>query len=82
MTTQQHRVITKTLVSAAIALGPCVGGAALASADAIGTDPNPFGTLTCSCQETASPGGPALRKEMERGIRAGLSASTGNRSLS
>jgi hypothetical protein len=76
-------VITKLLVSAAIALGSCVGLAVPASADtnpirtdpnAIRTDPNPFGALSCSCRETAPPGSPALG-EMERGIRAGLSAS-------
>jgi len=74
-------VIMKALVSAAIAVGCCVGGAPLASADAIDFDPNPFGALTCNCQQTASPGGPALSKEMEWGIRAGLSASPDNRSL-
>jgi hypothetical protein len=81
--TTHHQLITKILVSAAIAVGSCVGGAAPASADAnpIGTDPNPFGALGCSCQETAPPGSAALRKEMEWGIREGLSASPGNRSL-
>ena len=75
MTTQQ--VITKILVSAAIAVGSWVGAAAPASADpnAIGTDPNPFGGLSCSsCQETAPPGSPALREQIERGIREGHSA--------
>ena len=78
MTTQHRRVITKILVSAAIALGSSVGAAAAASADpnAIGgTDPNPFGGLSCSCQETAPPGSPAQgEEEIERGMRAGLSA--------
>ena len=72
MTTQHHKVITKILVSAAIALGAFVGAAAPASADPnpIGTKPNPFGGLSCSCQETAPPGS----SEIERGIREGLSA--------
>jgi hypothetical protein len=76
MTTQHNRVITKIMVSAAIALGASVGGAAPASADPnpIGTEPNPFGALSCSCQETASAGSPALRAEIDRGIRAGISA--------
>jgi hypothetical protein len=76
MTTPHYQVITKMLVSAAIAVGSCVGGAAPASADPnpIGTDPNPFGALSCSCQETASAGSPGLREEIDRGIRAGLSA--------
>jgi hypothetical protein len=70
MTTQHNQAITKILVSAAIALGASVGGAALASAD-----PNPFGALSCSCQDTAAAAGsPALREEIDRGIRAGLSA--------
>jgi hypothetical protein len=82
MTTQHYQVITKILVGAAIALGSCVGAAAPASADPnpTVTDPNPFGTLSCSCRETASPGSPALRDEIDRGIRAGLSTrTTGNR---
>ena len=77
MTTQHNQVITKKiLVSMAIALGASVGGAAPASADPnpIGAEPNPFGALSCSCQETASAGSPAFRAEIDRGIRAGLSA--------
>jgi hypothetical protein len=77
-------MITKILVSAAIALGSCIGGAALASADAnpVGTDPNPFGALACSCRETASPGSQDLTAEMERGIWAGLAASPSKSNLS
>jgi hypothetical protein len=74
MTTQHHQVITKIPVSAAIALGSCLGGAAPASANPIPTDPNPFGALSCSCRETAPPGSPAPGEEVERGIRNGLSA--------
>jgi hypothetical protein len=76
-------MITKILVSAAIALGSCVGGAALVSADAnpVGTDPNPFGGLSCSCPEAASPGSQALTGEIERGIWGGLSAGPSNRDL-
>jgi hypothetical protein len=71
-----RQVITKILGGAAIGLGLFVGVAAPASADShlSGTDPNPFGALSCSCQETTSPGGPALREELNRGIRGGLSA--------
>jgi hypothetical protein len=70
MTTQLRGVITKLLISAAIALGSSVGTAAAASAD-----PNRFGGLSCGCQETAPAGSPAQREEeIERGIRAGLSA--------
>jgi hypothetical protein len=81
--TRHHRVITEILVSAAIALGSCISGAASAHADAVpgGTDPNPFGALDCSCREPAPPGGPALTGRIEQGIRDGLTASPGNRSL-
>jgi hypothetical protein len=74
--TQHYQVITKTLVSGAIALAAYVGGAAPASAepDGIGTNPNPFGGLRCSCQETAPPGSPALTQEINRGLWEGRSA--------
>jgi hypothetical protein len=75
-TNAQHpTVVTKILVSAAIALGLGFAGAAPASADpnAVGTDPNPFGTLRCSCQETAPADSPTLRDEINRGYREGLS---------
>ncbi|MBZ4518155.1 hypothetical protein GBP94_25805 [Mycobacterium avium subsp. hominissuis] len=78
MTSQHRRAITKIVVSAAIALGSVVGASpANADPNAIGgTDPNPFGGLSCSCQKTAPPGGsPSRRAEgIEPGIRAGLSA--------
>jgi hypothetical protein len=67
-------LITKMLVSAAIVLGSGVVAAAPASADPNPSDiyPNPFGGLTCSCQETAPAGGPVRRDEIDRGIREGL----------
>jgi len=76
MTTQHHQVITKILVGAAVALGFYIGGAAPASADpnSIGPAPNPFGGLSCGCRETAPPSSPALRDEIERGLREGRSA--------
>jgi hypothetical protein len=88
--TTQHQVITRILVAGAVALGFYVGGAAPASADpnSMGSAPNPFGGLTCSCRQTAPPGSPALREEIDRGLREGHSAflpglhrpSPGNRS--
>ena len=68
-------MITKLLVSAAIVLGS-VWGAAPASADPSQSDtqPNPFGSLTCSCQETTPADGPALSAELNRGLRQGLSS--------
>ena len=76
MTTQHHQLITKILIGAAVALGAYVGGAAPVSADPnpIGGAPNPFGGLSCSCPETAPPGGPALREGIDRGIREGRTA--------
>jgi hypothetical protein len=68
-------MITKMLVSAAIVLGS-VWGAAPASADPnlSDTQTNPFGSLTCSCQETTPADGPALSAELDRGLWKGLSA--------
>jgi hypothetical protein len=70
-------LITKTLITAAIALGSCVGLAASASADPNPADagPNPYSTLSCNCQETAPAGSPAMREEIRRGNQEGLSAS-------
>jgi len=67
-------MITKMLVSAAI-LGSLVAGAAPVSADPSqsGTDPNPFRSLSCNCQETTPADGPALTGELNRGIWKGLS---------
>ena len=79
-TQQHHQLITKVLVSGAIAFGSLVGAAAPASADpdAIGgTAPNPFGALGCNCHETTPPGSTAL-EAIQRGIRGGLSAGPGN----
>jgi len=83
MTTQHHdRVVTKILVSSAIAVGSWIGGAAPASADpnSPANPPNPFGSLTCSCQEIAPASRQALREQLDRGIRDGHSASPGNTS--
>ena len=68
--------ITKVLVSAAIAVGFLIGGAAQASADpnAFGTDPNPFSGFSASRQETAPAGSPARSAEINRGLREGHSA--------
>ena len=76
MTTQYHHVMTKILIVVAVALGSSVGGAAPVGADPnpIGSAPNSFGGLSCSCRETAPPGSPVLREEIERGIREGRTA--------
>jgi hypothetical protein len=68
-------MITKLLVSAAIVLGS-VWGAAPASADPSQSDtqPNPFGSLTCSCQETTPANGPARSAELDRGLWKSLSS--------
>ena len=69
-------LITKALISAAIALGSGVGLSAPASADPnpANTGPNPYSILSCSCRETA-PDSPAVREEIRRGNQEGLSAS-------
>lgn len=68
-------MITKMLVSAAIVLGSWGVAAAPAGADPNQSDThsNPFGGLTCNCQQTTPPGGPALTDELDRGLRMGLS---------
>jgi hypothetical protein len=68
--------MTKILIVVAVALGSSVGAAAPVGADPnpIGSAPNPIGGLSCSCQETAPPGSPVLREEIEQGIRAGRTA--------
>jgi hypothetical protein len=70
-------LMTRTLISAAIALGSCVGLAAPASADSnpANADRNPYSTLSCSCQETSPDGSPGVREEIHRGIQEGHSAS-------
>jgi len=73
----RRRVITKVLVSAAIALGAGLVAAAPAAADphAIDTSPNPFGVLGCNCRQTAPADSPQSRQEISRGIREGLAVS-------
>jgi hypothetical protein len=75
--TNHHRLIAKILVSTAIGFGALIIGAAApasANTNSAGTDPNPFSTLSCSCQKAAPAGGPASTAEIDRGIRNGLSA--------
>jgi hypothetical protein len=76
MTTQYHQVMTKILIVVAVALGSSVAGAAPVGADPnpIGSAPNSFGGLSCSCRETAPPGSAILREELEQGIREGRTA--------
>jgi hypothetical protein len=61
-------MIMKILVGGAIAGCACVGAPAPA-----GAEPNPFGTLSCGCDE--STGAASAREEIDRGIRDGLRAS-------
>jgi hypothetical protein len=62
-------MIAKILVAAAIAVGSYLGAAAPVSAD-----PNPFGTLGCDCRQAPAADGPALKAEIDRGLREGHSA--------
>jgi len=75
MMTRHHHVLTKRLLGAAIAVGCCVGAAPPAGADPdrAGADADPFAALGCSCRQVAPPDGPALREEIRRGLRDGLS---------
>jgi hypothetical protein len=67
-------LFTNLLVGAAVVLGCCVAAApANADPNPSGTQPNPFAGLTCSCQ-TAPVGGTATTAELDRGMRAALSA--------
>jgi hypothetical protein len=61
-------VVSRILVSAALAVGAAVAIAAPASAD-----PNPFGDLSCSCPQTFSDGSPALINQITQGIQQGQS---------
>jgi hypothetical protein len=61
-------VITKVLVSAAIALAAAVGVAAPA-----GADPTLFGVLSCGCLETAPTDSAVFQDNVEQGIQQGLS---------
>jgi hypothetical protein len=71
-----HKVITKLLIGAAIAIGAGVVGAAPASAEpnVVGGEPNPYGTLGCNCRETAPPGSPDRMQEIDRGLWEGHTA--------
>lgn len=75
MTTQHHMVITKILVSTAIAVGLGIGGAAVASADPNpnNASPNPYGGLH-STQGPAPVGNPDLTAQIDQGLREGQTA--------
>jgi hypothetical protein len=69
-------MFTRMLIGIAIALSSLVLilGAAPAGADPNSSiEPNPFGNLTCNCQQTTPADGPALTAELDRGIQAGAS---------
>jgi hypothetical protein len=74
-----YRVITKILVSAAILLGPLAVGVAPANADTDpdGSQPNPFSSLTCDCQQIPAAPGPGLTTEIDRGIWSALAVADG-----
>ncbi len=69
MMTRHYQLIPKILVSGAIAVGFCVGGAAPASAN-----PDPYGGLHCSCQEKAPAGSADPTQEIKRGLKEGHTA--------
>ena len=61
-------MVSKILVSAALAVGVAVAIAAPA-----GADPSVFNDLSCSCPQTVSNGGPSVIDQIKRGIQSGLS---------
>lgn len=63
-------LLSKKLVSAAVALGVFVVASEPARAD-----PNPFAALGCTCRETAPAGSADLQNEINQGIRQGLAIS-------
>ncbi|HTQ20353.1 hypothetical protein [Mycobacterium sp.] len=70
--------IAKMLFSAAVVLGSVAVGAGLAGADPGASDtPNPFGALSCSCQETDLTGSVPVADEIDRGVIAGTHGMAG-----
>jgi hypothetical protein len=60
-------LVSKILVSAALAVG-----AAVAIAAPAGADPSVFNDLSCSCPQTVSNGGSSVDDQINRGIQSGL----------
>jgi hypothetical protein len=60
-------LVSKILVSAALAVGTAVAIAVPASAD-----PSVFNDLSCSCPQTVSNGGSSVADQINRGIQSGL----------
>jgi hypothetical protein len=62
-------VIKKVLVSFGVLLG-----VAVAAVTPAGADPNPFGTLGCSCKPAAGVQGskPGVQGQVDQGIQNGL----------
>jgi len=60
-------LVSKILVSAALAVGTAVAIAAPAAAD-----PSVFNDLSCSCPQTVSNGGSSVADQINRGIQSGL----------
>jgi hypothetical protein len=68
--------VATSLFGLAALVGLFATAPAPASADPSPSDtqPNPFASLTCSCQGTPPAGGPALSAELDRGLWKGLSS--------
>ncbi|MGA9491309.1 MAG: hypothetical protein WBV80_13820 [Mycobacterium sp.] len=62
-------MIQRLLVGLAVLLG-----VAAAAATPVGADPNPFGTLGCSCQSVGETptGKPDVKDQVDQGIQNGL----------
>ena len=60
-------MVSKFLVSAALAVG-----AAVAIAAPAGAEPSVFNDLSCSCPQTVSNAGSSVDDQINRGIQSGL----------
>jgi hypothetical protein len=69
MTTRGYGLIIRIFAGGAVAVGCCAGAAPPA-----GADPDPYGGLHCSCRGPTSIGSAETTREIERGLREGLSA--------
>lgn len=56
-----------------VAFGASVATPAGADANSGGDDPNPFGGISCSCDQTAATDSPDSEQQISQGIHQGLS---------
>lgn len=65
----------KAVICAALIMAFGASVAMPAGADpGAGGEPDPFGGLSCSCDQSASTDGPVARQQVRRGMREGIAA--------